>query len=91
MSWNMHLLLYGLVSVNTKYQDISGLKLQEKFPRLKNLLKRYQDGNVKKRADRFQFAFFTILYCTLLLFSNNIKKITDLDMESRFFVSRSII
>jgi len=41
--------------VNTKYQDIGGLKLQDKFPRLKNLLKRYQDGYVKKRADTFDY------------------------------------
>ena len=39
--------------VNTKYQDIGGLKLQDLFPRLKNLFKRYQDGYVKKRADPF--------------------------------------
>ena len=41
--------------VNTKYQDIGGLKLQDIFPRLKNLLKRYQDGYVKKRADTFSY------------------------------------
>lgn len=41
--------------INTKYQDIGGGKLQDKFPRLVNLMKRYQSGYIPKRADTFSF------------------------------------
>ena len=61
--WNLYPILYGLVfsKIKTKIQDLGGIKLQNQFPRIIKLLKKYQEGYTPKHADVFsldQLRFF---------------------------------